>query len=255
MSSLSRKLLELTAGVPDRGLRLQAHHSAWSTCLADGEPEAGREHCEAGRQLYDPDEHRSHPLLFGGHDPGVCARYVGSHVEWLLGLADKALASGNEAVDLAQQIAHPLSLEFALTYKGQLHLERGEPDLALRQFAAIEALAAEQRLAFRHAPGVMRGIALLMQGAVADAIVVLRKALDTPLGRTTSRPFGLAALAKALALGGEPAAAIALIGDAMAMTQATGHRQLEPEFHRLKGMALLGQNELAGSPKASTPPI
>jgi predicted ATPase len=52
-------------------------------------------------------------------------------------------------------------------------------------------------------------------------------------------------LAKALTLRGEPAAAIALIGDAMAMMQATGHRQLEPEFHRLKGIALLGQNELA----------
>jgi len=184
MSSLSRKLLELTAGAPDRGLLLQAHHSAWTTCLFGGEPAAGREHCEAGRQLYDPDEHRSHRLLFGGHDPGVCALQIGS----------------------------------------------------------------KQRLAFVRAPGVLRGSARLMQGAVRDAIVVLRETLDTPLAQ--SRPLGLAALAKASALRGEPAAAIALIGDAMAMMQATGHRQLEPEFHRLKGMALLGQNELAESQSA-----
>ena len=57
-------------------------------------------------------------------------------------------------------------------------------------------------------------------------------------------------MAKALALRGEPAAAMALIGDAMAMMQTTGHRQLEPEFHRLKGMALFGQNELAESESA-----
>jgi predicted ATPase len=42
---LSRKLLELTAAAADRGLRLQAHHSAWATCLLGGEPAAGREHC------------------------------------------------------------------------------------------------------------------------------------------------------------------------------------------------------------------
>src|SRR5262249_4802608 len=96
-----------------------------------------------------------------------------------------------------------------------------------------------------YAPGVLRGIAQLMRGAVADATAVLREALDTPLGQALSRPLGLAALAEALALRGEPAAAIALIGDAMAMMQATGHCQLEPEFHRLKGIALLGQNELA----------
>jgi class 3 adenylate cyclase/tetratricopeptide (TPR) repeat protein len=245
---LSQKLLELTAVAADRGLRLQAHHSAWATCLIGGEPAAGREHCEAGRQLYDPDEHRSHRLLFGGHDPGVCALQFASHCEWVLGYPDKALASINEAVDLAERIAHPLSLELALAFRSMLYLNRGEPDLALRQVAAMEALAAEQRLAIQHephAPGVIRGAALLMHGAVGDATAVLREALDTPAGRAYSRPLGLAALAKALALRGEPAAAIALIGDAMAMMQATGHRQLEPEFHRLKGIALLGQNELA----------
>jgi hypothetical protein len=66
-------------------------------------------------------------------------------------------------------------------------------------------------------PGVLRGIALLMQGAVAEATAVLREALDAPAFPTPSRPLGLAALAKALALQGQPAAAIALVGDAMAL--------------------------------------
>ena len=70
---LSDRLLQLTAGKADDGLRLQAHHSAWATCMFAGEPAAAREHCEAGRRLYDPERHRSHRLLYGGHDPGVCA--------------------------------------------------------------------------------------------------------------------------------------------------------------------------------------
>ena len=52
---LSDRLLQLTAGKVDDGLRLQAHHSAWPTCKNAGEPAAAREHCEAGRRLYDPE--------------------------------------------------------------------------------------------------------------------------------------------------------------------------------------------------------
>jgi tetratricopeptide (TPR) repeat protein len=175
---------------------------------------------------------------------------MSSQIEWLLGYPDKALASANEAVDLAERIAHPLSLEMALSWIILLHVDRGEPDPALQQAAAVKMLAAEQRLAHLHAPGLLRGAALLKQGAVEDAAALLREALDTPLGRTQSRPFALAALPAALALQGEPADAIALIGDAMAMMQTTGHCQLEPEFHRLKGMALLVQNRLAESESA-----
>ena len=81
----SRRLQQLTASDADGDLRLQAHHSAWTTSLFSGEPAAVREHCEAGRRLYDPDRHRAHRLLFGGHDPGVCAGYMGAQAHWLLG--------------------------------------------------------------------------------------------------------------------------------------------------------------------------
>ena len=89
------RLLRLTADDADSGLRLQAHHSAWTTCLFAGEPAAAREHCEAGRRLYDPERHRSHRLLYGGHDPGVCAGYIGAQVDWLLGYPERGLAIGS----------------------------------------------------------------------------------------------------------------------------------------------------------------
>ena len=94
--NLSNRLLELSAGEADDGLRLQAHHSAWTTCLFAGEPVAGREHTAAGRRLYDPERHRSHRLLFGGHDPGVCACNMGGQVELVLGYSEQALASSGE---------------------------------------------------------------------------------------------------------------------------------------------------------------
>jgi tetratricopeptide (TPR) repeat protein len=132
-------------------------------------------------------------------------------------------------------------------FKAMLHLERREPELALQQLAAIELLAAEQRLAFLHSPEVLRGGALLLQGALRDAVAMLRAGLQTPLGRGLSRPFGLVYLAQAMATSGEPAAALGLIDEAIAMMEAAGHRQCEPEFYRIRGIALREQNDVAGS--------
>ena len=84
----SHRLQQLTADDADEELRLQAHHSSWTTCLFSGEPAAAREHCEAGRRLYDPERHRHHRQLYGGHDPGACAGYMGAQVSWLLGHPD-----------------------------------------------------------------------------------------------------------------------------------------------------------------------
>jgi predicted ATPase len=231
-------------------LRLQAHHSSWPTCLFGGEPAPGREHCEAGRRLYDIEAHRSHRLLFGGHDPGVCARMMSGYFEWVLGFPDTALVAAREATDLAEQLHHPLSLELAMFFKTMLHLDRHEPELALQQLAAIELLAAEQRLVFGHSPEVFRGGALLLQGELRDALALLRAGLQTPLGRGLSRPYGLACLAQAMALSGEPVVALRLIDEAIGMMEATDHHQYEPEFYRIKGIALREQNDIAGSQAA-----
>jgi len=132
---LSERLLKLTEGGADDGLRLQAHHSAWTTCLFAGEPAAARAHSEAGRRLYDAERHRAHRLLYGGHDPGVCAGYLGALAYWALGYPDRALEIGSEALALAERIAHPFSLEIAQLFITVLHLDRYEPELALQRLA------------------------------------------------------------------------------------------------------------------------
>jgi class 3 adenylate cyclase len=96
--NLSDKLLGLTEKQEDIGLRLQAHHSGWTTYFVSGAPARSLEHCQLGVRLYDPEKHRPHALLYGGHDPGVCARTFLATVEWLLGFPDAALASINSAV-------------------------------------------------------------------------------------------------------------------------------------------------------------
>ena len=73
--------------------------------------------------------------------------------------------TGSEALALAERIAHPFSFAVALQYVSMLHLDRGEPELALQRLDAVEALAAEQRLGFVLEPQLLRGAALTAQGA------------------------------------------------------------------------------------------
>src|SRR5262249_19496140 len=240
---LSARLLELTAGETEDELRLQAHHSAWATCFLAGEPAAAHEHCEAGRQLYDPERHRAHRLLYGGHDPGVCAGYIGALVHWLLGYPAKGLRIGSEALALGQRIAHPLSLEQALIFNAMFHLDRGEPELALQRLAAIEALVAEQRLGFMMEPRVLRAAALNLQGAFEEAAACLRDGLASPLG-TMLRPYGLAGLAQALARLGEHGTALAVAREGLRTQEITGWRKWDAELHRIEGVALFGLNRL-----------
>jgi len=242
--SLSARLLDLTTREADDGLRLQAHHSAWSTGIFSGEPAEGCKHCEAGRRLYDPERHRTHRLLYGGHDPGVCARILGGLAEWALGYAERAVASSGEGLALAERIAHPFSIEAALVYSAMLHVDRREPELALERLGKASELVAEQRLGFFFEPLFLRGGALTSLDAYEEAVACLREGLAGRLGAMFGRPYGLARLAEALARRGELEAALAAAQEGLDTLKQTAFRLWEPELHRLKGIALSGLSRL-----------
>jgi class 3 adenylate cyclase/predicted ATPase len=245
-SPLSERLLRMAEREGDDGLWLQAHHSVWSTWCWAGDPAKAREHADAGRLLYDPEKHASHRLVYGGHDPGACAGYVGAQAEWFLGYPDKALASVAESLVLAERIAHPFTLSIALTLCSVLYLNRREPERALRQLEAAEALAAEQRISLIFEPGMLRGVALLGQGVVDEAIARIREGVTkwTRLGRTIYLPYGLAFLAEGLARHGDRTAALAALREGLETACATGEHMWDAELHRLTGTVLLAENKL-----------
>ena len=239
----SLRLQQLTAADADDGLRLQAHHSAWTTCLFSGEPAAVREHCEAGRRLYDPERHRSHRQLYGGHDPGACALYMSAQAHWLLGHPDTALVIGREALAIAERIAHPFTLATALVMNAVLHLDRDEPALALQRIEAAETLAEEQRIGLVLEPQILRGAVITAQGAFKEAVAHLRDGLSQPRA-IRLRHYGLAKLAEALSQTGEHQRALAAVGKGLEDQERTGQRRWEPELHRLRGVALVGLNRI-----------
>jgi class 3 adenylate cyclase/predicted ATPase len=243
---LSERLLSMTGREGDDGFQLQAHHSGWATWYWAGDPAKAREHADIGRRLYDVEKHASHRLVYGGHDPGVCAGYVGAQAEWLLGYPEKALASISDALVLAKRIAHPFTLSIALTLSSVVHLNRREPERALNLIEAAEALAAEQRLSLIYDPGMLRGVAMLGQGGIDDAIAHLREGITkwTGLGRTFYLPYTLAFLAEGLARHEERAAALAALREGLETAGATGEHMWDAELHRVTGIVLLAENKL-----------
>jgi len=242
---LSNRLQQLAVAAGDDDLRLQAHHSAWATYLFAGVPAAASEHAEAGRQLYDPELHRSHRQLYGGHDPGACARHIGALADWQLGYPEKGLALADEAVALAGRIAHPFSLVDASLYHTMLRLERGEPELALPHLEAAEALATEQRLpVISLDPRFLRCAALSAKGAFGEAVACVSEGLASGRGVPRLRSYGFARLAEALT--GQAAYEPALVAarEGLEIQEKMGQRWWDAELHRLEGVALLGLNRL-----------
>jgi class 3 adenylate cyclase/predicted ATPase len=245
---LSDRLLVLTEKHDDVGLRLEAHHAAWATHFYRGEPARSRRHSEEGRSLYDFERHRSHADVYG-HDPGVCARDVGAWTGWLLGYPDKALASTNDALIIAERLNHPFSLGMTLLHASIFHQLRRDSDSSFQRLRAAEIVAAEQRLALPIDPRILRGAVLSAQGAGAEAVASIREGLVER--QTTAamlyRPYNLGLLAEALEAKGDNEGALVTLAEALATMEKTGERWWEPEIHRLKAMALVSGRSFAES--------
>ena len=240
--SLSARLLRVTERGDDSGARLQAHHSAWTTALFSGDAVAAREHTEQGRRLYDPEQHRSHRYLYGGQDPGVCARIIGAQAAWFLGNPDWSLATAVDSISLAESLAHPYSVGLALGFAVAVRLYRGEPELAAQLIDRAERLAAEQRFTLVVSPPIFRGAVLLAQGAAEEAVAAIRAGLpgwQPALWRAQARAW----LAEALLQEGMLAAALTAIGEGLADIEVTGERSWESELHRLMGIVLLADTK------------
>ena len=238
------RLAQVADLADDDALRLQAHHSGWSTLWSAGEPMAAHAHTEEGRRLYDPEQHRSHRHAYGGHDPGVCARMTGGMTEWLLGYPAKAQTSILEAMELAARIAHPFSREYAFEYSAVVHLHRGEPERALPLLVAAEALRTEQRISSVFEPRLLFGAVEFMRGEAAEAIIHLREALAQAQSVSTlGRPYGHCLLAQALAQQGDYRDAMVTLSDAFERIETTGERGWELELHRVRGLVLMAQGQ------------
>jgi predicted ATPase len=241
---IGEQLHTIARRAQDPELNLQAHHALWTTSFVLGNFVKAREHAEQGMIIYDPQQHRSHAFIYGGHDPGVCCRFFGALAMWFLGYPDQALDRVNEAVSLAQDLSHPFSLAIALFFAARLHLYRQEPQASQERAEAAIALCSEHGFALSLSEATMvLGWALTAQGKGAEGIAQVRQGLAAyrATGAERERPYYLSLLAEAYGEAGQPEEGLKVLVEALALVDKTGERNWEAEVHRRKGELLLMQ--------------
>jgi tetratricopeptide (TPR) repeat protein len=102
---LAEQFLRLAQSVRDPAFLLEAHRAVGVILFYLGELVPAREHLEQGIALYDPQQHRSHALLYGFDPKVICLSHMG-HVLWVLGYPDQALKRSLQALTLAQELSH-----------------------------------------------------------------------------------------------------------------------------------------------------
>ena len=239
--ALGKQLLALAQQTQDLTRLVAAYRALGATLFYMGEPAAARRHLTQGITLYDPQQHRAEAFLYG-EDVGVICHIFAAYALWYLGSPDQGLARSQEAVILAQHVAHPFSLSFVLSHAAMFHQFRREVRAAQERAEAAISLATAQGFPQWMAFGAMLlGWALAHQRQAKEGIEQMHQGLKAfrATGGEILRPYFLALLAEAHGTLGEPEAGLTVLAEALTLVDTTGEHWYEPELYRLKGELLL----------------
>jgi TOMM system kinase/cyclase fusion protein len=252
----ARELVEecfsLARSSQDSGLLVESHIALAATLFHQGEFQLALDHVEQCLALYDPEQHGSHIYQFG-QDPAVASEVYAALTLWQLGYPDQADKRMHKALSLAQKLAHPFSLAFALLFSTWFHQYRREPKLTHAQAEATITCCTEQGFSYWLVfASVIDGWAVAEEGQGEAGIAQMRESLTSyqATGAELNRQYFLAMLADAcVRTGHRVEEGLAALAEAQNLVQTNGERNYEGELHRLKGELLLQSSILNREPE------
>jgi predicted ATPase len=222
---------------------LLAHDALGVTLFYLGDYVAAHMHFEQAITLTDPAAQQALALRHGWA-PGVMCLAAMANTLWCLGFPTQAIQRSQEALALAQALAHPYSLAVAQYFATWLSHWRHEASRLQGQADALLALATAQGFPLFVGFGTFwRGWALAMQGEGATGLAQLHQGLEALLaiGQERERPLCLALLAEAAGYIGQFAEGLRLLAEALTVFEANGQGDVLAEVYRLQGVLLLRQ--------------
>jgi predicted ATPase len=242
---IGKQCLILARRQQKSALLLEARRALGVTVFMLGKPRRAQVHLKYGIALYDPQQHRSHALLYG-IDPGVvCHSYAALNL-WVLGYPDQALQRSYTAWTLAQESTHSHSLALALTFASWLHQYRRERQRTQGRIESLITLARDQGFPFWSTWGtILQGWMFATQGLQEKGITQIREGLAAhrAAGAKLWQPYFLSLLAEAYEESGAIRDGLCIVDKALAMMNDTGERWWAAELYRLKGQLLLRQED------------
>jgi predicted ATPase len=240
---LGEQLDRLAQRAADPTHRLEAHGALGQTLFYLGEYAAAQRHFEQGGALTDPAAQRSQALRSDAA-PGVRCLAVATNALWCLGYPAQAVRRSQEALALAQELAHPYSLVVAQYWATCLHHHRCEVPAVQTQAEALLTLATAQGSLLHVGHGTFwRGWALAMQGQGEAGLAQMHQGLTAVVatGQELARPLCLVPLAEAAGHVGHVEEGLRLLAEALTALEASGQGDLLAEAYRLQGELLLRQ--------------
>jgi predicted ATPase len=228
---------------------LGAHQSLGITLFTLGEFTQARIHLEQAIALYDPQRRHFHASR-SGQDPGVACLSYAAWTLWALGYPDQALKRSQEALALAQELSHPLSLAQALIATLRIRQHRQEGQVVQEQAEALISLSTEHQFAFLLTWGIiMRGWAVSEQGQREEGIAQMRQGLAAhhATGTEANRPYYLACLAEVYGQTEQAEEGLNVLAEALAEVDNTEEHECEAELYRLKGELTLQKLSVASN--------
>lgn len=253
--ALAEQVLRLVHHGDEDG-RLPGVYATLSRILfAMGEFSLVQEYASQGIGVYDARRHGPYASPVA-HDPGVNCLSSQARALWHLGYPDQAVQCGYQALALARELSHPVSLALALNSAVALHHWRGEWPAAQELGEKLLTLAQQQ--AFPHWAGwgmLMRGEILARQGQLDEGIAQMRQGFAVL--NSTGAKMGLTGLACELAWAYEQAGraqeGLPLVTQALAVVHKTREYFAAAELYRLKGQLTLPQPCNVHSLKSNVP--
>jgi predicted ATPase len=169
---------------------------------------------------------------------------MAAHTLWCLGYPAQAVRRSQEALALAQALAHAHSLATAQHWAAWLHQRRRDVPAVREQADALLPLATAQGFPVWVGSGIFwQGWALAVLGQGEAGLAQMRQGISAVWATRAElwRPFGLVLLAEAAGHVGEVEEGLRLLAEALDALGTNAQGDMRVEAYRLRGELLLRQ--------------
>ncbi len=240
-SQLGMELFRYAQDERDSITRVEAHYVLGVVTFWQGQFMLAREHFERVIALYDPHHHHTHISLYGQDPKAVCLNRLG-WVLWYLGYPDQAIQTDQRALDLAHQLAHPLTLSYVHAITAWFYTDLCDLRATAEHAEIAVALSRQQGLEWWRTIGmIFEGWVLAEQGDVAGGVAQIQQGIAE--FRATKQniylSYALSLLARAYMKLGKFEQGLKVLAEALRFTKTGGLHFYEAEIYGLQGELLL----------------
>jgi predicted ATPase/class 3 adenylate cyclase len=245
---MARAILRLGEEQQDASMLVDGHLLMGANRAFLNDLRAGLEHLDKAIAIF-----RSDPYPAGryrlGNNPGVVCLTTSAFTLWMLGHPDRARQRADEALAVATELEHPLSLAYGLYHAGYLHLWRREAELVRDRAERLLRLVDEHDFPIWRALGTCLLGAAAAMGQGEEGLAKVRQGVDLYQGLKAPPVFWpmLRALeAGVYAQAGRVTEGLAMLDEALEIATRGSGTTMVPELQLLKGDLLLALGDGAG---------